>query len=257
MDFKGWFVMLDGLKCYPFTLLDCFSRLLLRCEALHDPDGAHVISILDSAFCEFGTPDRLRSDGGPPFFSAKSPASLSKVGVWLLRLGITLECIAPGKPQQNGRLERFHRTLKLEVAPAASLRPQQKAFDENRGVYNFERPHSALGLVPPWTVYRRSRNKYPRQLLKSEGLLDHTEQVDRRGFIRWRKLRVFIGEAFKYETVSLWPKEGSAWEVYFGAVLLGSIDDRAPTIFVPTRRDKGSMRLSFEPTRWKSLPSEK
>jgi putative transposase len=160
-------------------------------------------------------------------------------------LGITLECIAPAKPQQNGRLERFHRTLKLEVSPEASLRPQQRAFDVFRGVYNVERPHSALDMAPPWTIYRRSRQRYPRPLLRTEASFGHLERVDRRGLLRWRRNQVLIGEAFAGEQVSLWPGDGAVWDVHFGAVLIGRLDDRTKRGFVPTRRAKGSMQLAF------------
>jgi putative transposase len=153
MDFKGWFRMRDGTKCYPFTLLDAHSRFLLRCIGLSEPNGTSVEHILESAFREYGLPHRIRSDGGPPFFAAQSPASLSRLSIWLLKMGVTLECIAPAKPQQNGRLERFHRTLKLELAIDKSLANQQRALDEFRRIYNFERPHSALGSRPPWTAY--------------------------------------------------------------------------------------------------------
>lgn len=245
MDFKGWFLTHDSVKCYPFTLIDALSRMLLRCEALTEPNGDFVRHILDSAFREYGLPKRLRSDGGPPFFSAASPASLSKLGIWLLRLGITLECIAPAKPQQNGRLERFHRTLKLEVGVTSDWRSQQRAFDSFRGTYNTERPHAALGLVPPAAVHRRSTCHYPRGLLSTGDTPGHTELVDRRGWLRWRPRNVFLGEALALERVSLWPGESDAWEVYLGAILLGHIDLSTDRGFVPRRRGKGPMRLSL------------
>ncbi len=244
MDFKGHFRTRDGARCYPFTLLDAFSRMLLRCEALLDPIGEAVQSILDSAFREYGLPKRIRSDGGPPFFAAASPATVSRLGVWLLRLGIALECIAPAAPQQNGRLERFHRTLKREVEPASDHLEQQRRFDSYRGVYNFERPHAALELATPATVYRRSPRRYPRSLLTSEASL-HRERADRRGTIAWHRHRVFIGEAFAYEHLDLWPSEGERWEVHFGRISIGFLDV-APPRFVPRRRGKGPMRLSYK-----------
>jgi putative transposase len=256
MDFKGHFPMGDGVRCYPFTLLDGFSRMLLRAEPLLEPDGRAVCSILDSAFREYGLPKRIRSDGGPPFFAAGSPATLSRLSIWLLRLGLVLECIAPAKPQQNGRLERLHRTFKLEVEPAANLLHQRRACDEFRRIYNFERPHSALGMVPPWTVYRRSERQYPRPLQQTVGTLEHQERIDRRGFLRWRRARIFIGEAFAGELVSLWPITGTRWEVNFGSILLGHFDDEGARSFVPTRRGKGSMRLAFENMhRWEPIES--
>jgi len=159
VDFKGWFVTDDGIKCYPLTLIDAFSRYLLRCEALTEPDGQHVQRIFDSAFLEFGRPKFIRSDGGPPFAST-GPAMLTQLSVWLLRLGIRIEIIAPASPQQNGRLERFHRTLKEETAsPAAeTCVSQQRVFDRWRGEYNHIRPHEALGQQRPAAVYSRSRS---------------------------------------------------------------------------------------------------
>ena len=137
IDFKGWFETRDGVRCYPLTLLDGFSRYLLRCESLLDPDGIEVRRVLDSAFQEFGLPLAIRSDGGPPFAST-GPARLTELSVWLLQLGIKVEIIAPGKPQQNGRLERLHRTLKAEVAspPAETWRAQQRRFDVWRRTHN-------------------------------------------------------------------------------------------------------------------------
>jgi putative transposase len=247
MDFKGWYRLGTDEKCYPFTLLDAFSRMLLRCEGLLEPNGEAVRRILDAAFREFGLPKTIRSDGGPPFFSSQSPASLSAVGIWLLRLGLTLECIAPGKPEQNGRLERFHRTLKASVPPAPTLAEQQRAFDAFRAEYDFERPHAALGLSTPFSCFRRSSRRYPRRLLSSRdhSSLGHVEQVDRRGWISWRpRRRIFIGEAFSLEYVRLWPLDGAGWEVYFGEICLGVIDSSNYEL-IPRRRGKGPMRLSF------------
>jgi transposase InsO family protein len=243
MDFKGWFRTHDREKCFPFTLLDGLSRMLLRCEALLAPTGDAVRTILDSAFREYGLPRRLRSDGGPPFFAAPSPATLSTVSVWLLRLGITLECIAPAQPQQNGRLERFHRTLKREVDVGGDLREQQRRFDAFRGRYNCERPHAALELATPASVYRHSRQRYPRPLLTSDRGL-HCERADRYGTIAWPRRRIFIGEAFAYEHLDLWPTDGERWDVYFGHIPIGVID-AAHGRFVPRRRSKGAMRLSY------------
>jgi transposase InsO family protein len=250
MDFKGWFRLGTGEKCYPFTLLDAFSRMLLRCEATLEPDGYHVQKALDSAFREYGLPLAIRSDGGTPFFAAQSPATLSVLSVWLLRLGITLECIAPASPQQNGRLERFHLTLKQHVDPAVDVRAQQRAFDVFRGEYNHERPHAALQLYTPGSIYRRSPRKYPRALLNpyDGDLPGHVELVDRRGYIRWNKRLLFIGEAFSNQRVALWPDEHTRWEICFGSICLGSFDaERLDRGFLPTRRPRHApMRLRLE-----------
>ena len=228
IDFKGWFRTGDGVKCYPLTLIDAYSRFLLRCEALRDPDTRHVRAVLDSAFQEFGTPRAIRSDNGPPFASTGA-GGLTELAVWWHRLGITPDRIFPGKPQQNGRLERFHRTLaELVREPAEDARSQQRVFDHFRYVYNYERPHEALGLKPPLTAYCRSQRRYPRPL---ESFADPGgASVDRRGFIRWDRRRVFISTALVGETVELVPDE-DRWAVSWGSILLGWVDE--------TRLDRG------------------
>src|SRR5262249_55145923 len=142
---------------FPGTVFPgAYSRYVLRCEGVLDPNGTAVMSIFDSAFQEFGVPTAIRSDNGPPFAST-GVGGLTRLAVWFLQLGIRLERIAPGKPQQNGRHERMHRTLKLEAAlderPQADLPAQQRAFDLWRREYNDERPHQALGNRTPASVY--------------------------------------------------------------------------------------------------------
>ena len=246
IDFKGWFLTDDGRRCYPLTLIDAFSRYLLRCEGLLDPDGRHVRQILDSAFLEFGLPAAIRSDGGPPFAST-GPARLTELSVWLLRLGIRIEIIAPGKPQQNGRLERLHRTLKAETAspPAAHCPAQQRVFDRWRREYNLERPHEALRLRPPGRVYVVSRRHYPRPLV--EPVFDpfgEIARVDKQGFIKWHRRKVFISSALKHEYVELDLNE-RGWDVRWGAIPLGRLDEHRPDrgLVVPRRR-RGAKEVS-------------
>ncbi len=151
IDYKGWFRTQDGAKCVPLTLSDACSRYLLRCQGLSRGTGAALVRpILISAFREYGMPEAMRSDNGPPFASG-ALGGLSALNVWWLRLGIRLERIEPGCPQQNGRHERFHRTLKEHTCapPARSMRAQQQRFDEFRRDYNEQRPHEALGQTPP------------------------------------------------------------------------------------------------------------
>lgn len=254
IDFKGWFSTHDGRKCYPLTLIDGFSRYLLRCEALHDPDGAHVRRILDSAFQEFGLPKAIRSDGGPPFASSGA-ARLTQTSVWLLRLEIEIEIIAPGKPQQNGRLERLHRTLKAETAspPAVSLVAQQRVFDPWRGQYNHVRPHEALGMRRPADVFARSRRAYPRPLLANAnfGAFSQTARVDKHGFILWQQRPVLITSALQHEYVELETAHDvdGRYHVKWGAIPLGYLDEHRPGrgLVVP-RRPRGSKevtRMSF------------
>ena len=154
VDFKGWFRTGDAKRCDPLTLQDAYSRYLLRCQALEHPDGQSVWPVFDAALREFGVPLRMRSDNGPPFAST-AIGGLSQLAVSLIKAGVTPERIAPGKPQQNGRHERFHLTLKRETAdpPAANGRAQQRRFDAFKKIYNEERPHDALAGLPP-TLYR-------------------------------------------------------------------------------------------------------
>jgi transposase InsO family protein len=247
IDFKGWFLTQDTVRCYPLTLLDAFSRYLLRCEALCDPNGKQVQTILDSAFLEFGLPLAIRSDGGPPFAST-GPARLTELSVWLLQLGIRIEIIAPGKPQQNGRLERLHRTLKAETAtpPQADCKAQQRCFDLWRRQYNHERPHEALKMRRPATVYSPSPRRYPRPLVKvTFDTFGETARVDEHGFIKWHRRKVFISSALKCEYVQFTPNFDGTWNVRWGAIALGRLDEHRPDRgLIIARRPRGKKEVS-------------
>jgi putative transposase len=247
IDFKGWFCTGDGVRCYPLTLIDAFSRYLLRCEGLCDPDGRHVRSILDSAFVEFGLPLAIRSDGGPPFAST-GPARLTELSVWLLKLGIHIEIIAPGKPQQNGRLERFHRTLKAETAspPESDCRAQQRVFDVWRREYNHERPHDALKLRRPATVYEPSPRRYPRAMVEvRSNPFSQVARIDKNGVIRWHRRNVFISRALQYEYIELDTNFDGSWTVRWGAIPLGRLDEhRLDRGLIVTRRPRGSKNVT-------------
>jgi transposase InsO family protein len=144
-DFKGHFPMGCGTRCYPLTVTDHESRYLLKCEAITKPDEPNTRPHFERAFHEFGLPERIRSDNGPPF-STRTLGGLSELAVWWIKLGVMPERIQPGHPEQNGRHERMHRTLKQEVKPAANVEAQQLALDRFRAVYNEVRPHEALDL---------------------------------------------------------------------------------------------------------------
>ena len=238
VDFKGHFRMGDGKKCYPLTVIDAYSRFLLRCEGMTEPDGREVQRAFDSAFQEYGLPAAIRSDNGPPFASIGA-GGLTVLSVWWLRLGIRLERIEPGKPQQNGRQERFHRTLKAEATrPAqANLRAQQRAFDLFRHEYNEERPHEALGQQTPSSQFILSPRRYPRPLLRLETHpWNEVMRVDREGFIRWRSKRLFISSALAHEDVELRYEEGiERWHVVFGPLSIGWIDETPTPTFTGTK----------------------
>jgi putative transposase len=228
IDYKGDFSTGDGNRCLPMTVVDAFSRYCLRCELVGETSYEWAQRILDSAFREFGLPAAIRSDNGPPF-STNGPAGISRLAVWLLRLGIRVERIQPGKPQQNGRLERFHNTLIVEaISPAAPTpRAQQRAFNLFRARYNDERPHESLNDQPPARVYVPSSRRYPCALIPLEFMsVGQTLTVDRYGYIRWNGRRVFVSAALAYERVCVAPDGYTRWAVQLGSILLGHFDDQ-------------------------------
>ena len=161
-DFKGWFRTGDGERIEPLTISDAHSRYLLRCQAVEKTDTARVQAIFEAAFRAYGMPEAIRTDNGAPFAS-RALAGLSRLAVWWIKLGIVPERIAAGHPEQNGRHERMHRTLKQEAAqpPAANRRQQQQALDQFREQYNQVRPHEALQMRTPASVYQPSERKFP------------------------------------------------------------------------------------------------
>ena len=237
-DFKGHFSMGDGHRCYPLTIIDAHSRFLIRCEGVLDPDGHEVQRIFDSAFQEYGLPAAIRSDNGPPFASVGA-GGLTKLSVWWIRLGIRVERITPGKPQENGRQERFHRTLKAETAkPAhADLRAQQRAFDVFRREYNDERPHEALGQKPPSTVFEKSPRRYPRRLMRVTGDAPWNRQmrIDKSGRMTWDGRSIFVSTALAHEDVEVRYNDDE-WDVVFGALSIGVLRERnGRTEFTPSK----------------------
>jgi transposase InsO family protein len=224
-DFKGWFRTGDGARCDPLTVTDAFSRMLLCCQALARPDYAHVRRAFESLFEEHGLPDAIRTDNGPPFASV-AVGGLSPLAAWWVKLGIRPERIEPGHPEQNGRHERMHLTLKLECCrpPAATVADQQVRFDAFRQVFNRERPHQALELRPPATSYQPSTRLYRPWELDDPIYPDDSaiRRVRSNGEIKWRGRKVFISEALTGEAVSLRTTE-LGHDVYFGPILLGHL----------------------------------
>jgi transposase InsO family protein len=248
IDFKGWFRLGNGVRCYPLTLTDAFSRMLLRCEGLLDPDGEAVREVMESAFREYGLPNAIRSDNGPPFATV-GPGGLSDLSVWWIRLGIRHERIEPGKPQQNGRHERMHLTLKQDTAspPAEALYSQQRLFDLFRKMFNHERPHEALEMKPPASVYAPSTNRFPERLPPVQIDFDVEQSVvDRNGYARCGRGRVQVGRALRYQTINFASMGDRKWQVTFGGVLLGMFDE--------TRRQLGLIRDTKDRRRKNSAP---
>jgi putative transposase len=223
MDFKGWFVTGDGTRCEPMTLSDAYSRYLLRCQALARNDGDHVWPVLDAAFREFGLPLRLRSDNGSPFASTGA-GGLSQLSVKVIKAGVLPERIKPGKPQQNGRLERFHLTLKQDTAspPAPTLRAQLERFRSYQHVYNEERPHQALGNEIPAARYAASPRRFDGILREPEYSADHeVRRVRHSGEIRWQGDTIYINAALVGEPIGLIETDDGGWSVSYGPIDLG------------------------------------
>jgi putative transposase len=161
-DYKGEFMLADRRYCYPLTITDFASRYLITCEALATTKEAYAFAVFERAFREFGLPTAIRTDNGVPFASPNALFNLSKLSVWWLRLGISIERIKPGHPQQNGRHERMHLTLKLETTKPAgrNFLQQQARLDDFIDSYNTERSHQALAMCCPAQLYRPSPRPY-------------------------------------------------------------------------------------------------
>lgn len=227
-DFKGHFRMGDGRYCYPFTVSDLHSRYLICCDGYLSTDSTGVKKSLEKVFREYGLPQAIRTDNGSPFAST-GIARLTRLGVWLLKLGIRRELIQPGCPAQNGRHERMHRTLKFEVTqpPAASLRRQQEKFDAFRPEFNEVRPHEALGMKTPADVYKPSPRPFPGRLLEPE-YPAHFEvrYVSRNGAARWKSNWLPVGHALIEEHLGFEQIADGVWDVYYASLRIGRFDER-------------------------------
>ena len=237
IDFKGWFLTDDGSRCDPLTMQDADSRYLLRCRVMPNLKTDSVWPHVEVAFRAYGLPRALRSDNGAPF-AGRAVGGLSRLAVNVIKAGVMPERIAPGKPQQNGRHERMHLTLKQDTAspPAHSLRAQQRRFNEFQKIYNDERPHQALGNLTPGQCYQRSPRTYDGKLRSPVyGDSHQVRMVRRRGNIRWRGDKIFISEVLIGEPVGLLEQEDGQWLVQYGPIDLGHIDHksrfRKPTLW--------------------------
>lgn len=224
-DFKGQFKTRDGIYCYPLTITDGFSRYLIGCQGLLTTEGRSAKAVFQKAFRDFGLPERIRTDNGVPFATV-SLGRLSRLSAWWIQLGIVPELIEPGKPQQDGRHERMHRTPKAETTrPAASnLRAQQRRFNAFREEYNELRPHEAISLETPASLYQPSLRQMPRKLPALEYPAHfETRYVSYNGGIRWRSDWVNVSICCAGEYVGLEEIDNGIWNVYFGPVKLGRL----------------------------------
>lgn len=237
-DFKGHFQTADERYCYPLTVSDGFSRYLLMCHGVLQPTSVAVWPWFERVFREYGLPLAIRTDNGPPFAS-RSLGGLSALSAWWVRLGIRPERIEPGRPEQNGRHERMHRTLKREATqpPRANLRAQQGAFDSFQCEYNEERPHAALAQRTPSDCYRASAREYPSRPPEVHYPQSFTvRRVRCNGTIKWKGGFVRVSNVLSGEPVGLYQTDEHAWSVFYGPIELGRLDAHSARIEPKTRK---------------------
>jgi len=236
IDFKGWFRTGDGQICYPLTVTDNYSRMLLRCQALRAETTVLVQPVLAAAFRQYGLPERIRSDNGTPFGS-NGHTGLSALAVWWLKLGIVPERIQPGCPQQNGRHERMHLTLKHETAqpPQPTLRLQQRRFDAFRQEYNQQRPHEALGQRPPATRYEASPRPFPSRVPETHyDPAWRTCPISAGGKFRLNsQCLLFVSHALEGERIGLEPLDERFSRAWFQGYELGIVDHAEGRLYNP------------------------
>lgn len=226
VDFKGEFKLGDGRYCYPLTVTDHASRYLLMCEALESVREETAFTAFESLFKDRGLPGAIRSDNGVPFASPHSLFGLSRLSVWWLRLGISIERIKPGKPQQNGRHERMHLTLKKEATRPAkpNFLQQQARFDEFLQEFNQERPHEALSMKMPAEVYCPSLHPYGGLNELVYPFHDRSVVVTTCGRICLHNKKIHVSQVFSGQTLGIKEVEENIWLVSFMEHDLGYID---------------------------------
>ncbi len=225
-DFKGWFRTGKGERIDPLTMTDAHSRYLLRCQSVEKTNTEQVQAIFAAAFREYGLPQRIRTDNGAPFAS-RAIAGISRLSIYWMKLGIAPERIKPGHPEQNGRHERMHRTLKAETAkpPAANRRAQQKAFDRFRQQFNEERPHEALQLKTPASCYQSSPRIYPDRIPEPEYDCNiKPKRVYPDGTFFWKGTQIFISKSLGGESIGMEPIDDRYWDVHFATFPLARFD---------------------------------
>jgi putative transposase len=249
IDFKGFWRTGDGVRVLPFTVTDAMSRYLLVCQAVEHPDFETVWPILVRAFKEYGLPRAIRSDNGPPFGSTAA-GGLSRLAVNFVRMGITPERITPGKPQENGRHERMHQTLKREAAtpPSLTAKAQLARLERFRRTFNEERPHEALGQIPPAKVYHPSPRLWDGKLRSPEHWgATHIRLVHLSGSIKWQGRELFVSEVLRREHVGIFQIADDEYEVRYGALLLGYINGRNKLVRVKPGQNRRSMHKNCHP----------
>jgi putative transposase len=226
-DYKGEFMLADRRYCYPLTVTDFASRYLITCDALSTTKEIYAFAVFERAFKDFGLPTAIRTDNGVPFSSPNALYGLSKLSVWWLRLGIEIERIKPGHPEQNGRHERMHLTLKQEATKPASANvlQQQARFDTFIDRFNRERPHQALGMRVPADVYTPSPRPYRGLQDLDYPLHDWTATVTTCGRICYNSRKINLSMVFSGQNVGVKQVSERIWLVTFMQYDLGYFDD--------------------------------
>lgn len=245
-DFKGDFLMGNARRCYPLTISDNFSRYLLVCRALEHPTYEAVRPWFERAFSQYGLPYCIRTDNGAPFASL-ALGGISELSKWWIQLGIRPERIKPGKPSQNGRHERMHRTLKQDAPPQPNLPLQQRCFDRFLKQYNKLRSHEALARKTPASVYHASPRRYGSKVPSvryPSGVV--VRQVRHNGEIKWHGHLIYVSQVLAQQPVGLKRIEPNRWEVRFSFHPLGILDERTHKI-VPAKSWHGANSKKCKP----------
>ncbi len=250
VDFKGWWKTRDRSRCEPLTVRDGFSRFLLDLRAMGTTAERVVRPAFEQMFEQYGLPEVIRSDNGTPFASSQAPLGLSQLSSWWVSLGIRLDRIDPGRPDQNGAHERIHSDIRAELQthPADGVEASQSLFDEWRHTFNWERPHEALQMQFPGEVYIRSDRPYPQTPVD---ISYAPEWIERRvtpgGTIKLNQIAVHISHALRGHVVGLQPV-ADRLDVWFDYLRLGHIDLHVwkfiPVIKKRKRRRSSSGRLA-------------
>ena len=242
-DYKGEFMLGNREYCYPLTISDYRSRYLLACEGVASTKSDFAFSVFERAFRDFGLPHAIRTDNGVPFASGNALFGLSRLAVWWLRLGIQIQRIKPGHPEQNGRHERMHLTLKKEATKPAAFNylQQQQRFDHFIEVYNNERPHQALGGAYPGDVYTPSPRAYQPPAEPEYPFHDRTKLVTRCGRICLGRRKINLSSVFAGQLVGIREVDTDIWQVSFLEYDLGYFDEKrdrvepGPSPFAPDK----------------------
>lgn len=224
-DFKGWFRTTDKCKCEPMTITDGYSRFVIRSVHVNSKKSENIWGILDGAFREYGLPKRFRTDNGPPFGSVGA-GRLTPLSVNLIKAGVLPEWIEPGHPEQNGRHERFHLTLKQAIAdpPAETLDQQLRRMEGFVHEYNFDRPHESLDMKTPATYYSSSSRKWDGVLRSPEydNHKGHVRKVAPSGGIWFAGKNIYVSRGLAGEYVLIKKEDMEGNKVFYGPVYLGS-----------------------------------